>query len=197
METIERKPRSRENARSGIIGTAKAIARREGWQAVSIRKIADAIEYSAPIVYEYFDSKDVLLDEIRSEGFRHLHQEYERIVKLYRDPEKRLYEISLVQWDFARQQPEIYQVMYNLNGAYCTIPVCESAAMQAVGDTVRQTIFSFIPKSKESIQKLYFEWWATSHGMISLAMLLKDEQHVDQSEQVYRDTMRRFVRGLR
>ncbi|GAB3964866.1 TetR/AcrR family transcriptional regulator [Spirosoma terrae] len=197
METIERKPRSRENARSGIIGTAKAIARREGWQAVSIRKIADAIEYSAPIVYEYFDSKDVLLDEIRSEGFRHLHQEYERIVKLYRDPEKRLYEISLVQWDFARQQPEIYQVMYNLNGAYCTIPVCESDAMQAVGDTVRQTIFSFIPKSKESIQKLYFEWWATSHGMISLAMLLKDEQHVEQSEQVYRDTMRRFVRGLR
>lgn len=197
METIERKTRSRENVRSGIIGTAKAIARREGWQAVSIRKIADAIEYSAPIVYEYFDSKDVLLDEIRSEGFRYLHQEYERIVKLYRDPEKRLYEISLVQWDFARQQPEIYQVMYNLNGAYCTISVCESDAMQAVGETVRQTIFSFIPKSKESIQKLYFEWWATSHGMISLAMLLKDEQHVEQSEQVYRDTMRRFVRGLR
>ena len=69
METIERKPRSREHTRIGIMLTAKDIARREGWQAVSIRKIADAIEYSAPIVYEYFDSKDVLLNEIRDEGF--------------------------------------------------------------------------------------------------------------------------------
>ena len=197
METIERKPRSREQTRSGILKTAKSIARREGWQAVSIRKIADAIEYSAPIVYEYFDSKDVLLDEIRNEGFSHLFQEYERILKLYRDPEKRLYEISLIQWELARQQPEIYQVMYNLDGAYCTIPVYQSETMQEVSRLVSETIFSFIPKSKDSIKRLYFQWWSVSHGMIMLAMLLKDEQPLDQSEQVYRETMRRFVRDLR
>lgn len=197
MEILERKPRSREQTRSGIIQTAKTIARREGWQAVSIRKIADAIEYSAPIVYEYFDSKDVLLSEIRSEGFTHLHQEYDRILKLYRDPEKRLYEISLIQWEFARQQPEIYQVMYNLDGAYCSMPVYQSGAMQAVSDTVSAIICSFIPKSKESIRRLYFEWWSLTHGLISLAMLLKDDQPLDESEQVYRETMRRFVRGLR
>ena len=197
METIERKPRSREQTRSGILKTAKTIARREGWQAVSIRKIADAIEYSAPIVYEYFDSKDVLLNEIRSEGFRYLHGEYERILKLYRDPEKRLYEISISQWEFARQQPEIYQVMYNLEGSFCTLSVGESDAMQAVSQIVGETIFSFIPKSKESIKRLYFEWWSVSHGMITLAMLLREQQPLDQSEQVYRETMRRFVRGLR
>ncbi|GAB2541380.1 TetR/AcrR family transcriptional regulator [Spirosoma aerophilum] len=197
METIERKPRSREQTRSGIIKTAKAIARREGWQAVSIRKIADAIEYSAPIVYEYFSSKDILLDEIRSEGFCHLYQEYERILKLYRDPEKRLYEISLVQWEFARHQPEIYQVMFNLDGAFCTMPVYQSETMQAVSRIVREAIFSFIPKSEESIKRLYFQWWSVSHGTIMLAMLLKDEQPLDQSEQIYRETMRRFVRELR
>lgn len=197
MEAIERKPRSREHTRDGIMLTAKDIARREGWQAVSIRKIADAIEYSAPVVYEYFDSKDVLLDEIRSEGFRHLHIEYDRILKLYRDPEKRLYEISLIQWEFSRQHPEIYQVMYNLDGAYCAIPIYESDGMQAVSDAVCEILFSFIPKAKESIQRLYFEWWSVSHGMIMLAMLLKDQQSLDQSEQIYREAIRRFVRGLR
>ena len=197
MQTIERKVRSHEQTRLGIVNTAKAIASREGWQAVSIRKIADAIEYSAPIVYEYFDSKDVLLDEIRSEGFYHLQQEYERIVKLYRDPEKRLFEISLIQWEFARQQPEIYQVMYNLDGAYCTLPVYQSDAMQAVSHIVSQTIYSFIPKAKDAIKRLYFQWWSVSHGMIMLSMLLKDEQPLDQSEQIYRETMRRFVRDLR
>ena len=197
METIERKPRSREHTRTGIMLIAKDIARREGWQAVSIRKIADAIEYSAPIVYEYFDSKDVLLDEIRSEGFRHLHSEYDRILKLYRDPEKRLYEISLIQWEFSREHPEIYQVMYNLDGAFCTMPLYQSEAMQTVSDAVCEIIFSFIPKSKESIQRLYFEWWSASHGMIMLSMMLKDQQPLDKSEQIYRETMRRFVRNLR
>lgn len=197
MDVLERKLRTREQTRSGIVGTAKAIAKREGWQAVSIRKIADAIEYSAPIIYEYFDSKDVLLDEIRNEGFRHLQQEYNRILKLYRDPEKRLYEISLIQWEFAQQQPEIYQVMYNLNGAYCSLPVYQSSAMQAASDIVCETIFSFIPKSKESIRRLYFEWWSVSNGMIMLATILSEQQPIEQSEQVYRETMRRFVRSLR
>jgi len=197
METLERKQRSREQTRTGIVLTAKDIARREGWQSVSIRKIAEAIEYSAPVVYEYFDSKDVLLDEIRNEGFRYLRQEYERIKNLYRDPEKRLFEISLIQWQFALGQPEMYQVMYNLNGAYCTMPVCESNEMEAVSALVRDIIFQFIPKSKESIQKLYFEWWSISHGMITLAMMLRNKQSTDQSEQIYRETMRRFVRGLR
>ena len=197
MEILERKSRSREQTRSGIMQTAKTIARREGWQAVSIRKIADAIEYSAPIVYEYFDSKDILLSEIRNEGFTFLQSEYDRILKLYRDPEKRLFEISLIQWDFARQQPEMYRVMYNLDGAFCSVPVYQSEALQRVNDAVSAIIFSFIPKSKESIRRLYYEWWSLSHGMISLSMLLEDEQSPEQSEEIYRDAMRRFVRGLK
>lgn len=197
MDVLDRKQRTKEQTRQGIVGTAKDIARREGWQAVSIRKIADAIEYSAPIVYEYFDSKDILLHEIRVEGFKYLRQEYERIIKLYRDPEKRLFEISMIQWHFAITQSETYQVMYNLNGAFCQLPICQSKDMEGMADLVRETIFSFIPKSKESIQKLYFEWWSISHGIITLAMILKDQQPIEQSELIYRDSLRRFIRGLR
>lgn len=197
MEVVERKQRTREQTRTGILQTAKDIARREGWQAVSIRKIADAIEYSAPVVYDYFDSRDRLLDEIRNEGFRHLRQECERLVKLYRDPEKLLYEISLVQWQFAQQQPELYQVMYNLNGANCQVSLEESEEMKLVNEIVCRIIFSFIPKSAESIRRLYFEWWATVHGLISLSLLLRQQQPIETSEQIYRETLRRFIRNLR
>jgi AcrR family transcriptional regulator len=197
MEVLERKQRTREQTRYGIVTTAKDIARREGWQSVSIRKIAEAIDYSPPIVYEYFDSKDVLLDEIRKEGFRFLHLEYDRINKLYRDPEKRLYEISMVQWEFAMKHREVYQVMYNLDGAFCTIPVHESYEAQAVSQLIQEIIFAFIPKSKESIRRLFFEWWSISHGMIALAMMLKEQQCPDQSQQIYQENMRRFARNLK
>jgi AcrR family transcriptional regulator len=197
MVVIERRQRTREQTRAGILQTAKEIARREGWHAVSIRKIADAIEYSAPVVYDYFDSKDRLLDEIRNEGFRHLRDEYERLVKLYRDPEKLLYEISIIHWQFAMQHPELYQVMYNLNGANCQVSLDESDEMRSVNEIVCRIIFSFIPKSAESIRRLYFEWWATSHGLINLGLLLRHQQPLDTSEQIYRESLRRFIRNLR
>ena len=197
MEVVERKQRPRAQTRASILHTAKDIARREGWQAVSIRKIADAIDYSPPVVYDYFDSKDQLLNEIRNEGFCYLRTEYERLVKLYRDPEKLLYEISLVQWKFATQQVELYQVMYNLDGAHCTAPLAESEEIKAVNEIVCRIIFTFIPKSTDAIRRLYFEWWATSHGIIMLGTLLRHQQSLEATEEIYRETMRRFVRSLR
>lgn len=48
MGIVERRERLKKQVRSDIIKTAKEIAREDGWQAVSIRKIADVIEYSPP-----------------------------------------------------------------------------------------------------------------------------------------------------
>jgi AcrR family transcriptional regulator len=197
METLTRKPRSREHIADNIRQTAKTIARQDGWQAVSIRKIAEAVEYSAPVVYEYFVSKDALLASIRDEGFQHLLDEFGRIQKLYRDPEKRLFEISLCLWDYATTQSEMYDVMYNGNSAYCASPLNESQTCTAVGVLIREVLFSFIPKSKESLDKLYMEWWATTHGLISLALLLRPERQLANSELLYREVVRRFARSLR
>ena len=66
MGIVERRERLRIQVRSDIVKTAKDIAREDGWTAVSIRKIADVIEYSPPILYEYFESKDKLLEDKRA-----------------------------------------------------------------------------------------------------------------------------------
>ncbi len=42
----------------------------EGWHSLSIRKIADAIEYSVPVIYSHFDSKDAILLEFNRKGYR-------------------------------------------------------------------------------------------------------------------------------
>ncbi len=197
MDTSTRKPRSREHIERHIRQTARDIARQEGWQGVSIRKIADAVSYSAPVVYEYFDSKDTLLACIREDGFTQLRDDFRRIQKLYRDPEKQLYEISVSLWNYAIAQPEMYDVMYNSNGAYCAQPLTQSEANTAIGELVREVLFAFIPKSSESLRKLYLEWWSTTHGLISLALLLREQRPLAESELLYREVMRRFARNLR
>jgi AcrR family transcriptional regulator len=197
MDTSTQRPRSREHIDGHIRQTARTIARHEGWPGVSIRKIAEAVSYSAPVIYEYFASKDLLLASIREDGFQHLLGEFRRIQKLYRDPEKQLNEISLSLWTYAMGQPEMYDLMYNTNGAYCASPLAESEANAATGELLREVLFAFIPKSKESLTRLYQEWWATSHGLISLALLLHPHRPLPDSEALYREVMRRFARNLR
>jgi AcrR family transcriptional regulator len=56
--------------KQAILAAARDIAAQEGWQAVTIRKVADRIEYSRPMIYEHFENKDAVLLELMREGFR-------------------------------------------------------------------------------------------------------------------------------
>ena len=63
MGHIERRQKEKEEMRKRIMDTTLKIAVSEGWDAVTIRKIANAIEYTPPIVYEHFKNKEDLFDD--------------------------------------------------------------------------------------------------------------------------------------
>jgi AcrR family transcriptional regulator len=58
MGIKERQERDREAVRRGILDAARELFVAEGYMNVSIRKIAERIEYSPAAVYGYFESKD-------------------------------------------------------------------------------------------------------------------------------------------
>ena len=72
MGVKERRERIKQATREGILQGARQIAQEEGWGALTIRKVADYIEYSPSIVYEYFDSKDEILRALMQQGFQTL-----------------------------------------------------------------------------------------------------------------------------
>jgi hypothetical protein len=69
MGSKERIHRLKENTRVNILDAAYDIVKDEGWQALSMRKIADKIEYTAPIIYEYYANKEAILLELTKKGF--------------------------------------------------------------------------------------------------------------------------------
>ena len=81
MSHIERRLRAKEETKQSILAAARKIAGKEGWQAVTIRKIADEIEYTPPIVYEYFENKEALFKELIYFGFRLMHKDIEKAIK--------------------------------------------------------------------------------------------------------------------
>src|SRR3989442_12216059 len=112
----QRRERERQELRQAILRAARDIAAREGWQEVTIRKIAEAIEYTPPIIYEYFASKEALLLELLREGFRQLVQIIQTIQAKGDPPENILREVAIAYWHFAFNSQELYQVMHGLGG---------------------------------------------------------------------------------
>src|SRR3954470_15008431 len=70
MGIKERQERDREAVRRAILDAARDLFVTEGYQNVSIRKIAERIEYSPASIYSYFESKDDIFFELAEEGFR-------------------------------------------------------------------------------------------------------------------------------
>src|SRR3712207_2264926 len=119
----ERRQRERQQLRDGILSAAREIASSEGWRAVTIRKIAGIIEYSPPVIYEYFDSKEDLLLELVRTGYAGQLEAIEKAQASSDDPEEALLEMARAWCRFAFEAPDLYQVMYGLGGV--SFPVAE------------------------------------------------------------------------
>src|SRR6266704_2957044 len=70
MGIKERQERDREAVRRAILDAARELFVAEGFRNVSIRKIAERIEYSPAAIYSYFPSKDDIFFALAEEGFR-------------------------------------------------------------------------------------------------------------------------------
>ena len=69
MGVKERQEREREAVSRAILDAARDLFVSEGYQQVSIRKIAERIEYSPAAIYSYFPSKDDIFFALAEEGF--------------------------------------------------------------------------------------------------------------------------------
>src|SRR5918994_4964149 len=69
MGTIERRERERTETRDKILAAARELFAREGYEAVSMRRIAEAIEYSPTAIYVHFRDKQDLMFQICQQDF--------------------------------------------------------------------------------------------------------------------------------
>lgn len=116
MSIKQRREREKQEIRQAILLAARQIALQDGWQAMTIRKVADRIEYSPPTIYEYFAGKEDILFELYLEGFRQLALTLQAARESVEDQRERLVNMAEAYWDFAMEHLELYQVMYGMGG---------------------------------------------------------------------------------
>jgi AcrR family transcriptional regulator len=72
MAIEDRRLRDRAARRRLITATARGLAEREGWDAVTTRRLSTEIEYSQPVIYKHFASMEDLVEAVALEGFDEL-----------------------------------------------------------------------------------------------------------------------------
>jgi AcrR family transcriptional regulator len=115
MGIKERQERDREAVRRSILDAARELFVAEGFQNVSIRKIAERIEYSPAAIYGYFPSKDDIFFALAEEGLRLLGDPGQ----VHGDPRLEdapaLERVRAVFWrlyEFSREQPQYFALIF-------------------------------------------------------------------------------------
>lgn len=157
------------------MAAAREIASTEGWGAVTIRKIAGLIEYSPPVIYEHFGSKEKILQELLRMGYAEQLEAVESARKAAKEPEEALFEIARAYLGFAKSSPDLYQVMYGLGGvSFSALSASEAQwGGERIGDEagrVIEDIFSKYGKEVQDVNGKVTLLWSTIHGLVALMM---------------------------
>ena len=117
MGINERKTREKQALRERILEAARRIVIREGFAALSMRKIADAIEYSPATLYLYFASRDEIARALCAEGYAQLLASFEPLVQIT-DPAERLRALTRAYVAFGVAHPQTYRLIFMEDPTY-------------------------------------------------------------------------------
>jgi AcrR family transcriptional regulator len=110
----ERKGRERAEREQRIISAARAIAEREWWDAVTVRRLADEIEYSEPVLYSHFENRDAIVAAAAAEGFQEITVALREAAK-GSTGRSALRNVAMAYLAFALSRPALYEAMFTLS----------------------------------------------------------------------------------
>jgi len=202
MGIAERKERQKKEVRDSILESAWKLVNEEGWQNLSIRKIADAIEYSVPVVYDHFENKEAILTVFNRRGFVLLGDEIRAAKAGHKAPKEQLAAIAYAYWDFAFDHKEYYQLMFGLG-----MPGCEELAnvpeliafIGVIGSTIGQIVMD--AGKEANIQLKVRSFWSMIHGLVSINLMAPPSAHAgvtqDQmNKMILKDFIVGFIKAL-
>ena len=111
MGVLERRERERTELREKILDAARELFISDGYEGVSMRKVAEKIEYSPTAIYVYFKDKEDLFHELCQEDFARLAEVFQRAAQIS-DPLERLKQIGRTYAQFGREYPNHYRLMF-------------------------------------------------------------------------------------
>ncbi|MDX2130659.1 MAG: TetR/AcrR family transcriptional regulator [Planctomycetota bacterium] len=178
MPPADRRAREKAAARGKILSAARDLFVRDGLEHVTMRRIADAAEYTAPALYVHFPDKDALIEELCRDDCCMLREAF-GVAECIADPVERLLEIGRAYVRFALDHPHHYRFMFMTpkppppEAVLSTVrdnPDLDGYAFmrQAVSECIRAGRFKPGYRDPERVAQIC---WAAAHSVASLYII--------------------------
>ena len=195
MASKDRILRLKDETRANILEAAFKIVKNEGWQALSMRKIAEEIEYTAPIIYEYFANKEAILEELNRKGFILLTRDMQEASDKATSTEDKLEAVWMAYWNFAFAEKELYQLMFGVSMNCCMHQKGPEIAgpTNLVNDLISKLTQGVeeIEEQESEIYRWYYTYWSIVHGLISINLTNRGT-----SDRLNRRILQDAIRGI-
>jgi AcrR family transcriptional regulator len=202
MGVKERKARQKKFLRQEILDAASELFVRDGYENVSMRRIADKIEYSPTTIYLYFKDKAELLEQVCKETFSRLVVRLTKIMGQPGDPVERLKRGLIAYIEFGVQNPHHYRATFMM-----VLPEGFDDAKMHQEDSPGMQAYAFLTRGLAecvkagkmpamNVELASQSLWAGVHGITSLLITHTHFPWVSR-EKVIDSTVDTLVAGLR
>ena len=200
MGITERRERERSEIRRKILDAARDLFAREGYEQVTMRRIAEAIEYSPTTIYHHFEDKDDLVKALCDEDFSRLFAALAAAPPPL-DPVEAIRQLGRAYCRFALDYPNHYRFMF-LTPNKVEHPDPDSPGHQSF-DVLRAAVKAAQAKGRlrpghaDTIAQVL---WASIHGAVALLTTLQPQHWPsppapDLVDQVIDNSLRGFLAG--
>jgi len=173
---VARRRRERAEFREEVLAAARRIVLEEGFDALTMRKIAEAIEYAPGTIYLYFESRDAIAFELCRAAFESFLAALLPVTAIA-DPVERFRELGRRYVAFGLENPETYRLIFMEDPKYSSQAFQEDAeaddspGKQALGvlvSTFAELRERKLLASDADPMVLAEVAWAAVHGIVSL-----------------------------
>lgn len=189
MGVQERRERERHELRRKIIDAARGIFADEGYDNVSMRRIADSIEYSPTAIYVHFRDKQDLFEQILRSDFDALAIEFRKLATI-QDPIERIRASGLQYIRFAVEYPHHYKLMFMTPFTGDQKPLAEEDLKKRGNPDIDSYAFLYTAveaalaagrfrSELRDAQLVTQVLWAGVHGVASLEIAMRCDKWID------------------
>ena len=213
MGISERKVREKEDLKKRILEAAKSLFMEKGFEATSMRNIAERVEFSPTTLYLYYKDKNDIVFALHQEGFKLLGQQF-KVLSMVQHPFERLKAMGRIYMQFAIENSDFYELMFVRQGPIIHVQANNVDDNWEEGSRTYNELYEAIIAcqnegyfTSEKPHNLALVIWSTLHGMCMLQMHMRldcvkfeDEDVVDatksQPEYIF-ETFVRFLENLK
>ena len=178
MGIEERRAREREQLRQQILLAARELFVNEGYENVSMRKIANKIEYSPTTIYLYFKDKADLLDSLCQETLLNLLNTLEALKRDMSDPVEALIESGRTYIEFGLKYPQDYKLTFVLGPQFQKgLGLQEGSVGEKVFNYLREMVSECIQQKRfrqMDVETTGQVLWSAVHGVTMLLIDFPD-----------------------